>query len=138
MTNYQKFTSERMYYGNLDKARAEGNPWLPALEEVVNRLSTSTLERIMEGTTVWILDGIPVTLGIERPTYYIILLPESDWSFEARVGIIAHEFAHTMDGLESCTYEWEADALASHWGFSKEVELSYEILCKELKNEIYD
>ena len=126
MTNYQKFTSGCMYSGNLDKARAEGNPWLPALEEVVNRLSTSTLERIMGGATVWILDGIPITLGIDKHTCYIILLPEGDWSFEARVGIIAHEFAHTMDGLESCTYEWEADDLATHWGFGKEVELSYE------------
>ena len=127
MTNYQKFTSECMYSGNLDKARAEGNPWLPALEEVVSRLSTSTLERIMEGTMVWIIGGIPaVTLEIGSPKEYLILLPEGDWSFEARVGIIAHEFAHTMDGLESCTYEWEADELATHWGFGKEVELAYE------------
>jgi len=126
MTNYQKFTSGCMYSGNLDKARAEGNPWLPALEEVVNRVPTSTLERIMEGTLVKIIDHIPVTLEIDRPKYYIILLPEGDWSFEARVGIIAHEFAHTMDGLESCTYERECDELATHWGFGKEVESSYE------------
>jgi len=126
MTNYQKFTSECMYSDNLDKARAERNLWLPALEDVVNRLSTSTLERIMEGTMVWIQGGIPTTLGIERPAGYIILLPEGDWSFEARVGIIAHEFAHTMDGLESCTYERECDELATHWGFGKEVESSYE------------
>ncbi|GAH54105.1 unnamed protein product, partial [marine sediment metagenome] len=123
-TNYQKFTSECMYSGNLDKARAEGNPWLPALEEVVNRLSISTLERIMEGTMVWILDGIPTTLG--GPACYVILLPEGDWSFEARVGIIAHEFAHTMDGLETCIYESDADDLATHWGFGKEVEVAYE------------
>ena len=79
----------------------------------------------MEGVMVWILGGIPVTLGIDRPCY-IILLPEGDWSFQARVGIIAHEFAHTMDGLETCWDEWEADDLATHWGFGKEVELSYE------------
>jgi hypothetical protein len=126
MTNYQKFTSECMYSGNLDKARAEGNSWLPALEEVVNRLTTSTLERIMEGTRVWIIGRIPVTLEIDSPIFYLILLPEGDWSFEARVGILAHEFAHTMDGLETCWDEWEADDLATHRGFGKEVELSYE------------
>ncbi|MBA7652634.1 hypothetical protein ES703_60469 [subsurface metagenome] len=126
MTNYQKFTSECMYFENLDKARAERNLWLPALEDVVNRLPTFTLERIMEGALVWIQRGIPVTLPIDRHKCYIILLPEGDWSFEARIGIIAHEFAHTMDGLESCFSEGDADAVATHRGFGKEVESSYE------------
>jgi hypothetical protein len=43
---------------------------------------------------------------------------------DVTVGILAHEFAHLFlrhDGKGGLHDEWEADALASKWGFTKEI-----------------
>jgi len=101
---------------------ADRNPCLLSLEACLDRLPEDVVIELIEKTVVHIPSGIPAVLTIHVPLN-IIVLPESmeRWSLDARVGAIAHEFAHVVAGNST---DGSANALARSWGFEREIEAS--------------
>jgi len=99
------------------------------LTRCLEKLPDAIVERLCDLVLVHIPRGRPACVSINEPVS-LIFLPESmqSWPWDAIEGAIAHEFAHAMDGLETCWTEQDCDDWAVEWGFAAEVQAAQDVV----------
>lgn len=104
------------------------DPRYIGLIRCLEKLPDVIVERLCELVVVHIPRGRPACVQVREPQS-VIFLPDSmkTWLWDAIEGAIAHEFAHAMDGLDTCWTEQDCDDLAAEWGFTAEVQAAQQM-----------